>query len=192
MQPEIPDTDAVAPPEHLVRIVHFDIFNLDVVHFPKHLRCVYDCILHRQMVGIPQCGASANGEVAVLYGKPVHVPKGVVSLEAAVGRYDVAAFLDGRFASKDGYVVQVHIMRGEQRTFASKFFVFNQLHIIYRSSLLFIIQVFMSRTSSVEIKAHISDICLLEPGCHCIDYPVLFVRHKAVHQDNHRIGFAGA
>ena len=62
------------------------------------------------MVGIPQCGASSHSKVTVLYGEPVHVPKGVVPFETAVGGDDVAALLDGGLACKDSHIVQMYVV----------------------------------------------------------------------------------
>ena len=83
------------------------------------------------MVGIPQCRASAYGKVTIVNGKAVYVPERIIPLETAIGCHDVAALFDARFSFADGHVIQVKVVRGEQRAFAPEFFVFiNELQMI--------------------------------------------------------------
>ena len=128
VQLQVFDVDAVAPPEHFVGVIHLDIFDLDVVHFAEHFRRVDDRIFHRQMVRIPQCRTPADSKIAVLNRETVHMPKRIVPFKAAVRRHDITTLFDGRFAGKDCHVVQMQVVRGKQRTFTAKFFVFYQLH----------------------------------------------------------------
>ena len=128
VQLQVADVQSVATPEHFVGIIHLHVFYLDVVHLTEHLGGVDDRVFHDQMVRIPQGRASAHSKIAVLDGEPVYVPERIIALEAAVRGHNVAALLDGRFAGRYGYVVQVDIMRGKQRSFASEYLVFNELH----------------------------------------------------------------
>ena len=56
------------------------------------------------------------------------MPERIVTFKAAVGGHNVAAFLYGRLAFAYGYVVDVQVVRREQRAFAAKFGVLNQFH----------------------------------------------------------------
>ena len=118
----------VASPENFVGIVDFHILDFYVRHFAEHFGSIDACVGHLQMVGIPQGGASSHVEETAVDDETVHVPKGVIAFETAVGGDDVAAFFDGRFPGTDGHVVQMQVARAEQGAFAAKFHVFYQLH----------------------------------------------------------------
>ena len=118
----------VASPENFVGIVDFHILDFYVRHFAEHFGSVDACVGHLQMVGIPQGGASSHVEETAVDDETVHVPKGVIAFETAVGGDDVAAFFDGRFPGTDGHVVQMQVARAEQGAFAAEFHVFYQLH----------------------------------------------------------------
>ena len=128
MKLQIFHADTAATPKHFVGIIHHDILYVDVVHLAKHLGRVNHRILHSQMVGIPQSRTSSYGKIAIVDSKSVYMPKRIVPFKTAVGCHDIAAFLDGRFTGKYGYIIQMQIVRSEQRAFASEFFVFNELH----------------------------------------------------------------
>ena len=121
---------AAATPEHLVGIVHLDVLYVDVVHLAEHLWRVDNGVLHLQVIRIPQGGTASHGEVTVLDGEAVDMPEGVVALETAVRSHDVAALLDGRLALADGHVVDVKVVRGEERTLSAELCVSYKFHII--------------------------------------------------------------
>ena len=56
------------------------------------------------------------------------MPERIVTLETAVGRLYVAAFLYCRLALSDEHVVDMQVVRSEQWAFASELFVFYDLH----------------------------------------------------------------
>ena len=89
------DTDVPAFPEDFIRIVHYHLFDVDILHLAKHLRRVDNRILHLQVVGIPKRRAASDGEVTILDIETMHMPEGIIPLETAVGRADVAALFDG-------------------------------------------------------------------------------------------------
>ena len=89
---------------------------------------LHDGVLHLQVVAVPEGRASANGEIAVLDGKAVYVPERIVAFKTAVGCYDVAALFYAGLSFQDGYVVQMQVVRGEQRSLSSEFLVFYKLH----------------------------------------------------------------
>ena len=128
-QDKVPDPDSVAAPEHLVGIVHRHVFDLDLAHLPEHLRCIDHRVGHLQVVGIPQRRPAADIEITAVDQESVHMPEGIVALETAVDRLDVAALLDRRLSGPDDDMLQTQVMGLEQRSFAAKFSVFNQFHI---------------------------------------------------------------
>ena len=132
MQLEVLRPYALAPPEHLVGVGHLDVLQVKFLHLAEHLRRVNLRVAHRQVVGVPQGGAAPHVEMAAVNGESVHVPEGVVALEAAVGGHNVAALLYGRLALAYGHVVEVQVVRGEQRALASKLGVADSLHCLYR------------------------------------------------------------
>ena len=128
MELEVLDVEAVATPEHFVGVVHHHILYLDVVHLAEHLRGIDARVGHLQVVGIPQCRTSADVEEAAVDGEPVHMPERVVPFKRTVGGYDVATLFDGGFAGADDDVVQMEVVRGKQRTFASELLILDLFH----------------------------------------------------------------
>ena len=129
VQRQIPDTYAVAAPEYLVGIVHCDVLDVNLAHLPKHLRSVDHRIGHLEMIGVPQRRTPSHIEIAMVDRKAVNVPEGIVALETALIRLDIAALLDGRLAGTDDDMLQTQVMGFEQRALASKLLVTDQFHI---------------------------------------------------------------
>ena len=129
---KVANIEPLATPEDLISIVHHHTFYLDIAHLAEHLGRVNHRVLHFQVVAIPECGAAADIEIAAVDDETVYMPEGVVALETAVGRHDVAALLYGRLALAYGHVVEVQVVRGEQRALASKLGVADCLHCRYR------------------------------------------------------------
>jgi len=81
------------------------------------------------MVGIPQRRTPSDVEIATVDPEAVHVPEGVVALETAINRLDVAALLDGRLPGPDNHLLQAQVMGTEQGSLAPELPIFNHFHI---------------------------------------------------------------
>ena len=128
MDLQILHPDVTTSPEDLVGIVYNDIFDFDIVHLAEHFRCIYHGIGHFQMVGVPEGRPASYREIAVPDSEAVYMPERVVSLEAAVFCFDIAAFLDGRLPFPDDDILQAEVMRREKRPLSAEFLICYDFH----------------------------------------------------------------
>lgn len=128
-----------AVPESFLRVGDLDVLQPDAVHLAEHLRGFHPCIGHHEVFRIPQRCPCPFGKEAVPDCETVYVPKRVFPFETAIDSYDVGTLFQCGLSGVDRYVVQLEVMCGEQRTFATEFGMFDLLHIL-------LFQVFMEKT----------------------------------------------
>ena len=60
--------------------------------------------------------------------KPIDMPEGIFTLEAAIYRLNIGAAFQGRLSRMDSYILESETSFSEKRTFAAKFSVANGFH----------------------------------------------------------------
>ncbi len=129
MELQVFDMYIVATPKHLVGIVHSNILQVEMTHLTEHLRSIYYCIAHFQMVAIPQCGASTDSKIAVFYLEAMNVPERIITFKAAVRCLNISTFLYCRLALRNEHIVEMQVVGAKERTLTTELLVFYKLHI---------------------------------------------------------------
>ena len=124
LQLEIP-----AEPEGLVGMGDLDILQGCVLHLPEHLRRLDEGVAHLEVAAVPERGAGALPEDAVLHGETVRLPERILAAELAAIGLDAGAFLEGGFARVDGDVLQPEVPGDVERPFAAEFGILDDLHV---------------------------------------------------------------
>ncbi len=129
VQGNILQSKAIHLPERLVSIGDVDIFQHHILHFAEEFRAVDATTPHHQIVGVPDGGTRALGEVAVLNECAVNVPPRIFAIEATVLGLHILTLLDATLAVCDGDILQSQVVGGKKGPLSPEFLVFDQFHV---------------------------------------------------------------
>ena len=129
VQLQVRGLDVLAAPKGLVGIVDDHVLQLQVFHLAEHLRSVYACVTHHEVVGIPEGRPCPCIELTALHKETVDMPQRVLPPEVTVHDVNVGTFLDGTLALANGHMLQPQVVALEERTLSLKMLVPDNLHI---------------------------------------------------------------
>lgn len=121
----IREFDVLAVPKGLGGMKELDIAQLNAVHVPEHLRRLDNCISHQQVARIPESGTTTLREEAVINFETVAAPEGVLALEAASVRLNVARLLEATLALVDGNILKSEVGSAVKWALALELFIFD-------------------------------------------------------------------
>lgn len=111
----------------------------DALHASEHLRGIHVAIRHSYVRRIPERGACAFGEVAVVDTESATLPEDVFPLETTIVGFEVRCLLKRRFAHMDSNVSQDKIVLAVQWALAAIFLILYSSHFSMIKMLLFFV-----------------------------------------------------
>ena len=115
-------------PERLVGIGKLHVLKGETVHLAEEFWCIDYGVAHDHIVAVPDSRSRADLEIAVSDERAVDVPPRVFADETTTVCLEALTTFYSAFSLGDGYILESCVMDGEERSFASKCFVFDELH----------------------------------------------------------------